>query len=299
MFPKIGNFSNSAYYSKPSSQIFNNSAAVYPHHGKVYALPRPYYYQYPNPNSSQKSYYLEKTDRVKEKALERKLLLAKIRQIAIEKEKVRDEIYKLYNIHISNYELRRLSYEELLTKVVRIHQKFKENTAALIIQQAWKNFILRKDPNYNKRIQLARRLAKINMKKYSKEEAALVIQRIYRGFKVRQEFMMVRGRFRIHKNLDYFEEVKNKLKKDSARTIWKHWSVYRQNKVLFIQKNLITANDPKTKRLNHEQLTHQAKEPSKPLSKTTIPIKNPSPSIESNIKKSCTLPEPSQTLTAK
>ena len=231
MFPKIGNFSNSAYYSKPSSQIFNNSARVYPHYGKVYALPRPYYYQYPDPTSNEKSYYLEKTDRIKERALERKLLQAKTRQINIEKEKIRDEVFKLYNIHVSDYELRRLSYEQLLTKVVKIHQKFKENTAALIIQQAWKNFILRKDPNYIKRIQLAKRLAKIKMKKYNREEAALVIQRIYRGFKVRQEFMVVRGRYRIHKNIDYFEEIKDKLKKESGKIIWKHWLVYLEKKV--------------------------------------------------------------------
>jgi hypothetical protein len=121
-----------------------------------------------------------------------------------------------------------------LTKVVKIHQKFKENTAALIIQQAWKNYILRKDPNYIKRIQLARRLAKIKMKKFNREEAALIIQRVYKGFKVRQDFMMVRGRFRIGKTIDFFDDVRNKLKVDSAKIIWAYWLVYREKKVNYI-----------------------------------------------------------------
>lgn len=231
MFPKIGNFSNSAYYSKPSSQIFKGEPKLYPHYGKVYTLPRPYYSQYPNPVSNERCYYLEKNEGIKEKALERKLLYAKNRQIAIEKEKIRDEVFKLYNIRISDSELKRLTYEQLLTKVVKIHQKFKENTAALIIQVSWKNYILRKDPNYVKRIQLARRLAKIKTRKFNREEAATVIQRIFRGFKVRQEFQMVWGRYKINKNIGFFEDVKNKLKIDSAKIIWKHWIVYRDKKV--------------------------------------------------------------------
>ena len=286
MFPKIGNFSNSAYYSKPTSQIFNNPG-VSSNHGKVYALPRPYYYQYPNPNSKQKTYYLEKTDKIKEKALERKLLQARTRQITIEKEKVRDELYKLYNIHISDYELRRLSYEELLTKVVRIHQKFKENTAALIIQQAWKNFILRKDPNYNKRIQLAKRLAKIKMKKYNKEEAALVIQKIYRGFKVRQEFMMLRGRLRIHKTIDYFEELNSNLKKASASIIWKHWSAYRK------KKNTQHPTGLSTCKIKNPQFQPETKLTKKPQSKTSVPTQSSIPQTESILKKSCTNPKSS------
>ena len=88
MFPKIGNFSNSAYYSKPSSQIFSTEKNIYPHYGKIYTLPRPYYSQYPNPNSNERSFYIEKTKQIREKFLQKSLLSAKNRQINIEKERI-------------------------------------------------------------------------------------------------------------------------------------------------------------------------------------------------------------------
>lgn len=231
MFPKIGSFSNSAYYSKPYTSIFSTDRSVYPNHAKVYTLPRPYYSQYPNPNSNERSFYIEKTTQVREKYLEKRLLNTKNRQINIEKEKVRDEIFKLFGITISNSELRKLTYEEVLTKALKIHQKFKENTAALIIQQSWKNYILNKDPNYVKRIQLAKRLSKIKSHKYTKQEAALIIQKVYKGFKVRLEYAMVIGRYRIEKNIQFFDGIKLKLRNDAAKTIWKYWTVYREKKV--------------------------------------------------------------------
>ena len=219
MFPKIGNFSNSAYYSKPSSQIFSTEKNIYPHYGKIYTLPRPYYSQYPNPNSNERSFYIEKTKQIREKFLQKSLLSAKNRQINIEKERIRDEVFKIFGITIPPSELRKLTYEQLLTKALKIHQKFKENTAALIIQESWKNYILRKDPNYVKRIQLARRLAKIKSRKFNAQEAALIIQRVYKGYKVRLEYSLIRGKHRIEKNNEYFNDVKLKLYQDSAKII--------------------------------------------------------------------------------
>ena len=230
MFPKIGNFSNSGYYTKPYSSIFSTEQKVYPHYGKVYSLPKPYYSQYPNPNSNERSFYLEKTSQIREKYLEKRLLNTKNKQINLAKEKIRDEVFKLYGIKLSQNELRTSTYEQILTKALKIHQKFKENTAALIIQQSWKNYILRKDPNYMKRIQLAKRLAKIKSHKFTEQEAALTIQRIYRGYRVRLEFLVVRGKYRITKNIEYFDEIKFSLLKENAKIIWKYWKTYKAKK---------------------------------------------------------------------
>ena len=232
MFPKIGNFSNSAYYSKPYTSIFSTEKSVCPNYGKIYTLPRPYYSQYPNPNSNERSFYLEKTQQIRERALERRLLSTKTRQINIEKERIRDEVFKTFGISIPRSELRQLTYEQLLTKALKIHQKFKENTAALIIQESWKNYILNKDPNYVKRIQLAKRLAKIKSHKYNQQEAALIIQRIYRGYRVRLEYTIIRGRHRIEKNIQFFDGIKQNLRENAARIIWKYWIGHRDKKVI-------------------------------------------------------------------
>ncbi|OMJ91446.1 hypothetical protein SteCoe_6027 [Stentor coeruleus] len=289
MFPKIGNFSNSAYYSKPSSQIFNNEPKLYPKYGKVYALPRPYYHQYPNPGSNEKSFYHEKSEKVHEKSLERKLLYLKNRQINIEKEKIRDEVFKLYNISISNFELRRMTYEQLLIKVVKFHQKFKENTAAFIIQQSWKNYILRKDPNYMKRIRLARRLAKIKSKKYTQHEAAIIIQRIYRGHRVRLEYDIIRGKYRIENNNKYFSDVQIKLKQDSAKIIWKHWTKFRDKRVTSNQNLKIKKQKEKQIKQQKEKERQEAEEQRKLQSRKTITNREVTPQTIQKLKKSSTL----------
>lgn len=289
MFPKIGNFSNSAYYSKPTSQIFNNEPKLYPNYGKVYALPRPYYHQYPNPGSNERSFYHEKTEKVHEKSLERKLLYLKNRQINIEKEKIRDEVFKLYNISISNFELRRMTYEQLLTKVVKIHQKFKENTAALIIQQSWKNYILRKDPNYMKRIRLARRLAKIKSKKYTPNEAAVVIQRIYRGHRVRLEYDIIRGKYRIENNNKYFGDVQVKLKQDSARVIWKHWTKFRDIRVTSKQNAKLKKEEEERIKQQKEKERREAEELRKLQARKTIVNREVPPQAAQKLKKASTL----------
>jgi IQ calmodulin-binding motif len=234
MFPRIGNFSNSSYYTKPYTYIFSDERKGSRNHGKIYTLPKPYYSQYPNPNSKERSFYLEKETQIREKYLEKRLLNIKNRQITLAKEKVRDEVFKLYGIKFTSVELRKMTYEEVLTKALKIHQQFKENAAALIIQQSWKNYILFKDPNYIKRIQLARRLAKIKNHKFTEQEAALTIQRIYRGYKVRLEYFMTRGKYRINKNIEYFDQIKFNLLKDNAKIIWKHWKIYKEKLVSYI-----------------------------------------------------------------
>ena len=70
-----------------------------------------------------------------------------------------------------------------------------------------------------KRIQLAKRLAKIKSHKFTEQEAALTIQRIYRGYRVRLEFLVVRGKYRITKNIEYFDEIKFSLLKENAKII--------------------------------------------------------------------------------
>ena len=71
------------------------------------------------------------------------------------------------------------------------------------------------------------------------EEAALMIQRWWRGLRVRRLYTPVLKRRKLERNQRYFDEMRMRVLTDAQLVIRKYWLLYRENKQYFRQQNFI------------------------------------------------------------
>jgi myosin heavy subunit len=71
------------------------------------------------------------------------------------------------------------------------------------------------------------------------EVAALMIQRWWRGLRVRRLYTPVLKRRKLERNQRYFDEMRVRVLTDAQLVIRKYWLLYRENKQYFRQQNFI------------------------------------------------------------
>ena len=71
------------------------------------------------------------------------------------------------------------------------------------------------------------------------EDAALTIQRWWRGLSVRRLYTPVLKRRKLERNQRYFDEMRVRVLTEAQLVIRKYWLLYRENKQYFKQQNFI------------------------------------------------------------
>ena len=89
----------------------------------------------------------------------------------------------------------------------------RRNYSAFLIQRAW----IRHKTYKTKKLKL----------QTARKDAALKIQKTYRGYKAREHFAEIHSKKVLQENLEYFDKVKRELYKESIARISKAWSDFK------------------------------------------------------------------------
>lgn len=160
------------------------------------------------------------------------------------KGKIAETLWDNFQIYINYKDLSQNTAEQIVEKAVYIHKYRELNKYASRIQKFWKKYSFNKGKRF---IELQREIAALKIqslwKNYKRkvlnprlqrnreEKAAVTIQRYYRGYRYRMNYLVIKGRKQIEENMKFFDSVRDEMIRESALTILKHWRAYQ---VIFI-----------------------------------------------------------------
>ena len=175
----------------------------------------------------------------REKDIRKGLETTKVRRNQISAAKVIQKVEQKCRVKIT-VKNPKLSSEDLIKEALYLFQKCKSEKAAALIQRSWRKYTwfrvtkaLQDRRNYSafliQRAWIRHKTYKAKKLKLqtARKDAALKIQKNYRGYKAREHFNEIHSKKVLQENLEYFDKVKRELYKESIARISKAWSDFK------------------------------------------------------------------------
>ncbi|CAG9316803.1 unnamed protein product [Blepharisma stoltei] len=206
--------------------------------GRTFNFPKAYYQQY---HRRERSMFDSPT---REARMAKEIEKIKRMQQKISKERIIQNIFQQYGTQFSPKEIKNLTEDDLLKKALKKNLYLKEKQAAVTIQNKWKKYNWKK---LQEQILLKREISakmiqnawnkykgiKLEPKKLRKSQinAAIMIQKMWKGYKSRSSYMIIKEKNDLMKNLQFFEKIKEENRRISAIKIQRCWRNYKQRKI--------------------------------------------------------------------
>ena len=149
-------------------------------------------------------------------------------------------LWNNFDIYIRNKEISQSTLEEIMEKAYYIYKHRQLNSSASMIQFSWRRYQLNKAKNIiNKQKNASAKVIQRAWRKYYKNiiqprkksekenKAAIIIQRYYRGYRLKMKYSVIKGRIALEENMKYFDSVRNEMLQESAIIIARYWKKYK------------------------------------------------------------------------